>query len=180
MITPDRDPVDKNTAMLLTTKGEQHAESKVPDHQYCEANPPPAMLQGRQKAQWLADRNIDDLTGHTWGRMTVVGLIIRPGCDPLQQSGVLDGKIRWVSRCNCGNYMLLTGKAVRKKAMPQCLVCTANKIPVAQQKVSRPLAAYETPVLLAELVQRGALPPKTVALKQVSAWLHTLAEMMTK
>lgn len=56
-------------------------------------------------------RKIHDLTNHISGKMKVVGFF-----DSKKRSGKkLRFNTRWVCLCTCGNYQVLTAKAINKK-----------------------------------------------------------------
>lgn len=50
-----------------------------------------------------------DLTGHVWGRLTVIGLADLPDRKKSDKSR----KAAWVVRCTCGTYEMRTARALR-------------------------------------------------------------------
>lgn len=65
----------------------------------------------------LAGRD-HNLTGRTFGRMRVAGLLDEPGTG--------NKRAKWVVQCNCGNYELRSARAIKnaKRSRPDmCRVC---------------------------------------------------------
>ncbi len=64
-----------------------------------------------------------DLTGRKCGRFTVIGCsLIKPGIKGQNK------RTRWVVRCSCGRYQILSSKAVKKNSdQSMCVECARFK-----------------------------------------------------
>lgn len=71
--------------------------------------------------QWPYAKS-DDLTGRKCGRFTVIGYALwRPKTHQ-------KNNVRWVVRCVCGRYQMLTTKAVKNNNINSaCVECNSNK-----------------------------------------------------
>lgn len=140
-----RDPVDKLAAIVTRSKGEKLLTGEMPGTVYCEPIPPPQMLSKFERRNHLQVNRLDDLSGTAWSGLTCVGMVLRA-----------DGKVRWVVKCVCGNYVTLKSQAVRAQSITHCPQCLKGK-PVHQTAVN-PLSEYEASTLIAELIRRGIIP----------------------
>ena len=90
-----RAPVNKQAGMLFA-KGE-HYEPTLGNYNFIYKDIPPMK---EIPAHTLPDPGFINLTGRKIGRLTVIGMSIKPS--------------RWVCRCLCGNYIIRQSKTLRK------------------------------------------------------------------
>ena len=90
MLNMNRVPINTQAAIVMS-KGTQPPKSKGIDHVYLHT------------CKYIPE-NIQDLTGVRFGRLTVIGLHAHT-----------QDKVRWVVKCDCGNYNLRKTKAIRNK-----------------------------------------------------------------
>lgn len=55
--------------------------------------------------------NVKDIIGQKFGRLTVIAR------HPVNSN---DRKARWICKCDCGNEIVVTGKALRKGTTQSC------------------------------------------------------------
>ena len=102
-------PVDKSAA-LVVSKSKDHGSDFEKQNKITSMVPLPTML-------WPYGPD-HDLTGRRCGRFTVIGYSVwRPKSHQPNNT-------RWVVRCACGRYQIMTTKAI-KKAHPEnaCVEC---------------------------------------------------------
>jgi hypothetical protein len=58
----------------------------------------------------------EDLTGVSFGRIKVIGF-------SLWKPSRKDAKGRWVVKCMCGRFFVLTSKAINRKSVSTCMEC---------------------------------------------------------
>ena len=105
-------PVDK-IAALVVSKSSEPTQTFTRNHKITSMVPLPMQ-------QFWGPRK-DDLTGLKCGRFTVIG------CSLYRAPGKVN-TVRWVVRCSCGRYQLLTSKAVKKNHPDtMCVECIRFK-----------------------------------------------------
>lgn len=104
-------PVNK-LAALAVSKSNHQARDYYPASNITSMTPLPTI-------RWFGPPK-DDLTGRKSGRFTVIGCA-------LFRAGGKSNATRWVVKCKCGRYQMLTSKAVKKNS-PQnaCVECRRN------------------------------------------------------
>ena len=75
-------------------------------------------------------KRFKDETGKTYGRLTVLGREI-PNRKEQNQGVGLDGKARWLCRCECGKTRIVPGDALRRGATQSCGCLQRERVGVA-------------------------------------------------
>lgn len=111
----NRVPVDKVAAIVVSKSSVESSEFRV-GHKITSMAPLPT-------TQFIGPRH-HDLTGRKVGRFTVVGCAVwRP-----KNWKTNTNNTRWVVRCSCGRYEMLTTKAVKKAhESNMCVECRRFK-----------------------------------------------------
>jgi len=94
-------------AARVVSQGGEHWDAKVQGHEHWFENPPPTVAIGRTH---FNNPSFVDFRGTKIGRLTIIGL--SPSLTPNQE------KARWVARCTCGGYTLISAKAIRRTDRP--------------------------------------------------------------
>ena len=100
-------PVNAQAARQMG-KGEVF-KAKAKLHDFYEVRP-----EMRPVTPEMINENFADLTGHQYGRLTVIGLAKKRGYNGA----------RWVARCACGNYVTRSGKAILGGNGDRCGPCS--------------------------------------------------------
>lgn len=108
-------PIDKTASLVVSESMEQGTEFKC-GNIISSMSPLPT-------TNWPNPKK-DDLTGRVTGRFTVIGFALwkpnnwKTSCN----------SARWVVRCACGRYQMLTTRAVKKdNPYNMCVDCRKNK-----------------------------------------------------
>jgi len=105
-------PIDRKASIVVSKCNDQQRSSK----NNCTINSmirlPTTQFSGYRK---------HDLTGRKCGRFTVIG------CALYKRPNRRVNATRWVVRCSCGRYQMMTSKAVKNDAPYQmCIECRRN------------------------------------------------------
>jgi hypothetical protein len=96
-------PVDK-TAAIVVSKSDEHGIEFRCGHNISSMT--------RLPTRSWPNKKEDDLTGRTSGRFTVIGYALwKP-----KNWRTSSNSVRWVVRCTCGRYQMLTTKAVKNNS----------------------------------------------------------------
>jgi hypothetical protein len=107
-------PVNKIAAFVVSKSEEKGVKLNIGDQLFSSTPLPTTAFTGRPE---------HDLTGRKCGRFTVMG------CAVYRAPGRVN-TVRWVVKCTCGNYQIMTSKAVkRNKDNPEmaCLACQQTR-----------------------------------------------------
>lgn len=106
-------PVDRVARVVTSESKDYH----IHDDNTCSTEIPPIME--------FPGNRIDNITENVFGRLTVIGY-----AGSSRHSGA-----KWVVKCTCGNYQIITGKLLRKNNYIVCKDCdtlhlhkTGNKL----------------------------------------------------
>jgi hypothetical protein len=92
-------PVNKLAAIVTSESQSDEVDDTIcTKRAYMSLSRPPVV-------SYNGDRSLD-LAGHTFGKLTVIGLFIK------QTQGK---KLKWVVQCKCGYYTIRIGNTIRKK-----------------------------------------------------------------
>jgi hypothetical protein len=119
--TATRIPIDNTARIVVSDNRDQEREFRCGDV-ICSMVPLPM-------APFVGPRK-DDLTGRKCGRFTVIGCA-------LYRAPGRNNTVRWVVKCHCGRYQLLTSKSVKKNhPSTMCVECQKN-VYVAKAKMNQ-------------------------------------------
>lgn len=96
-------PIDSTAKRVVSKVGHQQVSFIPADHIYSMVPLPTRQFNGPKK---------DDLTGYKSGRYTVVGCALFMPKNFARSTN----NTRWVVKCTCGRYAMLTTKAVKKNS----------------------------------------------------------------
>lgn len=125
MIDPNL-PIDKIAALVVSRSADKGVDHKQTQLISSMTPLPIGPFTGPRK---------DDLTGRKSGRFTVIGPALWKPKNHLTSTN----SQRWVVRCSCGRYQMLTTKAVKKNS-PQtaCVECKPMAEKMAKPIIQKP------------------------------------------
>lgn len=117
-------PINKLAARVVSKSSEHGPEFKCGDKIVSSTKLPTKMWHGRKQ---------DDLTGRKSGDFTVIGCALWMP----KNHATSTNNTRWVVRCRCGNYEMMTTKAVKKNS-PHNSCTGCRKMKAIKLRASNP------------------------------------------